>query len=102
MKYDDLPEEVRAEIKNQNFVRAAYLASDRAVSPERTRELQCMAVRNFIEILHNFPGAKKLIEQYELTADEIREIMKDVLENPTSEKELVSCINVKSGKIRSI
>ena len=55
---DGLREEVRLELLKGNLVRAAYLAIENGVPRERVRELQSNAIRQFIEQLRNFEGAK--------------------------------------------
>lgn len=58
---DNLPKEVTLELRKGNLVRAAHLAIEKAVLRDKVRELQLDAIRQFIEQLHNFEGAKELV-----------------------------------------
>jgi hypothetical protein len=102
MRTDDLPEEIRLETRNGNFVRAAHLAVQAGVARERVRELQCNAVRQFIEELHNFEGAKKLISEYDLSFEEMRTILQNVLESPRTRTEQRTCFDTKKGRMTAM
>lgn len=80
MKTDGLPEAVRLELQKENFVRAAHLAFQQGVPREDIRELQRNAVRQFVEDLHNFEGAKELIRMYDLSREEVRAVLRKVLD----------------------
>jgi hypothetical protein len=99
MGTEDLPEEIRLETRNGNFVRAAHLAVQYGVARDRVRELQCKAVRQFIEELHNFEGAKKLISEYDLSLEEVRTILQNVLESPRTHTEQRTCFDSKKGRM---
>jgi hypothetical protein len=96
---DGLPEDVRLELGKGNLVRAAHLALQQAVPRERVRELQSNAVRQFIELWHNFEGAKQLISSYGLNDDEVRTIVRQILENPRSHTESMTWFNRKKGRM---
>lgn len=96
---DGLPEEVAIEIKNRNFVRAALVAMQKGVSHSVVHELERNAVRHFIEDLHNFEGAKKLISDYDLSFEEVRMIIRDVLDRTKSRTELWTFIHPGKGKM---
>jgi hypothetical protein len=99
MHIDSLPEEVKLELRNGNFVRAAYLAMQRGLPREKTRELQRNAVRHFIEVLHNFEGAKELLSAYDLNSEEVRTILHSVMENPGADTQSVTCFSQKRGRM---
>lgn len=102
MQTDDLPEQVRLELRNGNFVRAAHLAVQNGVAREKVRELQCRAVRQFIEELHNFEGAKKLISEYDLSFEEMRTILQNILESPRTHTERRTCFDRKKGRMTAM
>jgi hypothetical protein len=102
MEADELPEEIRLETRNGNFVRAAHLAAQTGVARERVRELQCKAVRQFIEELQNFEGAKKLISEYGLSLEEVRSILQSVLESPRTHTERRTCFEGKKGRMTAM
>ena len=96
---DALPEEVEFEARRENFVRAAHLAVQNGVPREVIRQLQCKAVQQFIGVLHNFEGAKELISGYDLSFEELRTILRNVLDDPKSRTERLTCFNSKKGKM---
>jgi hypothetical protein len=95
---DDLPEEVTLEIHKGDLVRAVDVAIEKAVPREKVRELQLRAIRQFIEQLHNFEGAKELVSSYGLNDDEVRTILQKILENPRSHTDSMTWFNRKKGK----
>ena len=102
METIDLPEPVRREIKNGNFVRAVQLAVENNLRSDRVRELEHEAVRQFIEIWHNFEGAKVLIAKYDLGAEEVRTILKSVLDSSRAQNVVRNCFNAKSGRMAAM
>ena len=96
---DGLPEDVRLELLKGNLVRAVHVAMDSGVRREKVRELQSNAIWQFIEQLHNFEGAKELISSYGLNDDEVRTILRQILENPKSHKESTTWFNRKNGRM---
>jgi hypothetical protein len=96
---EGLPEEVRFEVSKGNLVRAAHLAIQKGVSRDKTRKLQCDAVRHFIEVLHNFEGAKELVSAYDLNSEEVRTILHSVMENPRADTQSVTCFSQKRGRM---
>jgi hypothetical protein len=96
---DNLPEEVTLEVRKGNLVRAAHLAIEKAVPREKIRELQLDAIRQFIEQLHNFEGARELVSVYSLSHDEVRTILLKILENSRSHTESITWFNRKKGRM---
>lgn len=96
---DNLPGEVTLELRKGNLVRAACLAIEKAVPREKVRALQLDAVRQFIEQLHNFEGAKELVSGCNLSNDEVRAILLKILENPRSHTESITWFNRKKRRI---
>ena len=96
---DALPEEVTLELRKGNLVRAAHVAIEKAVAREKVRELQLDAIRQFIEQLHNFEGAKELVSSYGLSNDEVRTILQQILQNPRSHTESITWFNGKKGRM---
>jgi len=102
METDGLPEAVRLELQKGNFVRAARLAVQQGVPRENIRELQRNAVRQFIEELHNFEGAKKLISEYDLSFEEMRTLLQNVFESPRAHAEQRTCFDNKKGRMTAM
>lgn len=96
---DSLPEEIRLEVRKDNFVRAAHLAVQSGLAREVIRRLQCSALRQFIEVLHNFEGAKQLIASYDLSADEIREVLQIVMNSEQARTEVVTWFDKKGRTV---
>lgn len=96
---EELPDEVRLELTKGNLVRAAHVAEQMGVSREKVRDLQSDAIRHFIERLHNFEGAKKLMSSYGVEDDEVRAIIKEILENPKSQTESMTWFNWRKGRM---
>jgi hypothetical protein len=92
-------EEVWLEVQKGNFVRAAHLAVKGGLPGKLIRQLQCSAVRHFIEVLHNFEGAKKLMVNYTLNDDEICEIIRGVLNGERARAESVTWLNTKGRSV---
>jgi hypothetical protein len=96
---DGLPEEVKLELRRGNLVRAAHVAMENGAPREKVRELQSNAIRQFIEQLHNFEGAKELVSSYGLNDDEVRMILQKIMQNPRSHTESTTWFNRKNGKM---
>lgn len=95
----DLPDEVSLEISKGNFVRAVHLAIEKGVPRDSIRNLQSNAVRQFIEVLHKFEGAKGLISTYDLSSQEVRTILQNILHSPRARSQSLTWFNHKKGKI---
>jgi hypothetical protein len=64
--------------------------------------LQLRAIRQFIERLHNFEGAKELVSSYGLNDDEVRTILQKIPENPRTHTDSMTWFNRKKGRMISV
>ena len=94
-----LPEEVQREISKGNFVRAAHIATENGVARDNFRELQSNSIRQFIEQWRSLAGAGELVQSYHLDDEEVRAILRKILENPRSHTEKVTWFNQKNGRM---
>ncbi|HZS03730.1 MAG TPA: hypothetical protein VFD58_02565 [Blastocatellia bacterium] len=69
-------------LAERNFVRAGDLAGQLNVDAKRVRRIRRDAVRQFMAEYQNYEGAARLIAEYGLTAEEVRELADELAVRP--------------------
>jgi len=97
-------EQLNTLIEHRHFVRAAFLAERMGLPENKIRNLQQNALGQMAVIYRNAIGAKKLAQQYELSREDVKQILKHFSDNMKKEgnlKPLEPCHDYRTGKYLS-
>jgi hypothetical protein len=83
----DLEASLREEVERRNYAAAASLAQQLQKPTEDIRELQRAAIKQYITEYRNAPGAMALVQEFQLTADEVSGLLDAILEEARASEE---------------
>lgn len=77
---ESVPSEVEFELGRYNYVRAVILAQQKQLPLEKIRHFQELALRKYASDYRNFPGLQVLIREWEISPQEVKKILGQLLE----------------------
>jgi hypothetical protein len=97
-------DELRIEIEEEQFQRAATLAASCGASEEEIQDLRLKALWQMAAVYRNAHGTKILAQQYGVSKQELMEFLKKYAEDNRNEgnsKALEPCYDIGTGKYLS-
>lgn len=77
--------DIQYEVDRKNFIRAAMLAQKCNYPPDAVQHLKKSAIMHFALIDRNLPGLQKLVAEYGIPTNEVRQMLEEELEKQGEE-----------------